>query len=275
MKRDSHEIPDPVDAYEAVFVPAMLDPLARDTLSRIAPRRGERMLDLACGTGIVARRAAPLLGKDGAVLGVDISPEMLAKAASLPAPGGARIEWRQGDATALDLAPGRFDIVVCQQGLQYIPDRAAAVAQCARMLAEGGRVVISVWRALEHSPLFNDLVAAEARHLEKLGVTYEELAAPFLMDSADELRGLAAAAGLRQVAVTPTTIEARFASAESFVRDVEVAYASLMPQFADDPAALWDFVEKVERDMREPIERYRDGEGLRFPMTAHVATAAR
>lgn len=275
MKSDSHAVASPVDAYEAVFVPAMLDPLMQATMGHIGARGGERMLDLACGTGIVSRRVAPLLGREGRVLAVDISPEMLAKARSLPAPEGAPVEWRQGDATALDLPEGGFDLVVCQQSLQYMSDRASAIREARRMLVDGGRAVFSVWRALEHCSLFDVLVESELRHLEKLGVTYEDVAAPFLMDSAEELRDLVAAAGMRQLAVTETTIEARFPSAAGFVEDVEVAYASIMPQFTDNADALEEFVGNVEHDMRVTIERYRVGEGVRFPMKTHIATAVR
>ena len=269
------EVPSPVDAYEAVFVPAMLDPLARASMRHIGARSGERILDLACGTGIMARRLAPALGRNGRILGVDVSPEMLAKARALPAPAGAPIEWREGDATALELPEGAFDLVVCQQSLQYIPAPAAALAECRRMLADRGRAVLSVWRALRHAPLFEALVDAEARHLEKLGVTYEELAAPFRMDDAGALQALLEAAGLRQVTVAEIAIEARFPSAERFVEDVEIAYASVMPQFAEDPGALRTFIANVERDMRSTVERYRDGAGVRFPMKAHIATARR
>lgn len=275
MDQQTQAILSPVNAYEAVFVPAMLDPLARITIKQIEVRRGERLLDLACGTGIVARHVAPLLGEDGTIVAVDVSPEMLAKARSLPTPAGARIEWREGDATNLDLPDGTFDIVICQQGLQYLSDPAAGVAECRRTLTDRGRVAFSTWRSLEHAPLFKDMCEVEARHLEKLGVTYEELAAPFLMDSADELRKLFETAGFRQVAVTEVPMEARFPSAANFVKDVEGAYASVMPQFAEDPSAFEDFVEKVERDMRATVERYRDGDGVRFPMKAHLTTAHR
>ncbi|HZD27010.1 MAG TPA: methyltransferase domain-containing protein [Alphaproteobacteria bacterium] len=275
MDQYAHDIPSPVDAYETVFVPAMLDPLARAAMDHIDARQGARALDLACGTGIVARRLAPVLGADGAIVAVDISAEMLAKARALPAPDGAPIEWREDDATALDLPEGTFDIVVCQQSLQYMSDRPAVAAECRRMLADGGRAILSVWRALEHSPLFRELVEVEARHLGKLGVTYEELAAPFLMDSAEELHDLLAAAGFRQIAVNELAIEARFPSAASFVRDVEIAYASVMPQFVQDPGAFEDFVRKVEHDMRAPVKRWRDGDGVRFPMKTHIATASR
>lgn len=273
MKQHIQDIPSPVDGYETVFVPAMLDPLARVTMREIDAGRGERLLDLACGTGVVARRVAPLLGEEGEIVAVDISPEMLAKARALSTPAGASIEWREGDATNLDLPDDGFDTVICQQGLQYLDDPAAGVSECRRVLKDHGRALFSTWRGLSHASLFQELVETEARYLNKLGVTYEELAEPFLMDSADDLHRLAEEAGFRQVAVTELTIEARFPSAARFVEDVEVAYASLMPQFVEDAGAFRDFVEKVEADMHEAVERYRDGDGLRFPMKAHLATA--
>lgn len=274
MTPRAQDVLDPVDAYETVFVPAMLDPLARATLRRAEARKGERMLDLGCGTGIVSRRFAPALGRGGRIVAVDISAGMLAKARSLPAPAGAPIDWREADAAGLDLPDAAFDLVVCQQSLQYMPDRGAAAAEAARVLAAGGRAVFSVWRALEHCSLFEALVEAECRHLEKLGVTYEELAAPFLMDDAEALRALLAEAGFARVEVAEASIEARFPSAAGFVEDVEIAYASVMPQFAEDPSAFEAFVASVERDLRPALERYRDGEGVRFPMKTHVATAS-
>lgn len=273
MTQDIQQIPSPVDAYDAVFVPAMLDPLLKATMRHIGARRGERVLDLACGTGIVARRLAPLVGGEGVIVAVDVSPEMLARARSLPVPAGARVEWLRGDATALELGDDTFDLSVCQQGLQYFADPAAGLAESRRTLRDGGRVVASTWRGLAHAPLFEQLVEVEARHLEQLGVTYEELAAPFLMDGAEDLRGLFEAAGFEHVVVTEATVEARFPSAARFVEDVEVAYASVMPQFAEDPAALQDFVARVERDMRTTVERYRVGAGIRTPMKTHITTA--
>lgn len=273
MQEHIQDIPSPVDAYETIFVTAMFDELARTTVNAGNPREGERLLDLACGTGIVARRAAPLLGENGAVVAVDVSPEMLAKARSLRHPSGARIEWREGDAMNLDLPEDAFDIATCQQGLQYLSDPAKGVAECKRVLTDRGRAIFSTWRSLEHSPLFEELVAVEARHLEELGVTYKEIAEPFLMDDTSTLHRLFEAAGFGEIAITEATVEARFPSATNFVEDVEVAYASLMPQFAEDPRAFRNFVEKVERDMSDVVEHYRDGDGVRFPMRTHITTA--
>src|SRR5438552_1035927 len=137
--------PSPAEIFESYFVPAIFAPWARVLLEYAAPRPGDRVLDLACATGIVARQVAPVVGPSGRVVALDINPGMLAVGASLPAPEGAAIEWRQGDAVALDLPTGAFDLVLCQQGLQFFSDRAAAVREMKRVLADGGRVVLSLW----------------------------------------------------------------------------------------------------------------------------------
>lgn len=275
MDRERMAAMRPPDIYESVFVPAMFEPLARMTLDRARLSAGERVLDLACGTGIVARHAAPIVGDQGGVSAVDIRPGMIAKAASLPQPPGATIRWIEGDATALDLDDASFDVVLCQQGLQFFGDKAAAVAEMHRVLAPGGRLVLAVWRGLEHLTLFRDLTEAEARHLGKLGVPYEDIAAPFLFDNPDAIRGLLEDGGFEAVEISEASLPVAFPSAEHFVEDVELAYASVMPQFVENPAAFAAFVEAVDRDVRPAVERYRDGDGVAFTLATHLVTAHR
>lgn len=122
-------------------------------LEYAAPQPGERALDLACGTGSVARHVAPLVGAEGKVVALDINPEMLAVGRALPAPEGATIEWQEGNAIALALPDGSFDLVLCQQGLQFFSDRAASLREMRRVLTDGERVVLSVWQALQRHPV--------------------------------------------------------------------------------------------------------------------------
>src|SRR5215472_13290367 len=109
----------PAQLFDQFFRPTLFTPWARSLLQRAAPQSGEQVLDLACGTGTVAQLAAPLVGAEGSVVGVDINPGMLAVAQGQPKPPGTAITWRQGDATALDLPDDSFDLVLCQQGLQF------------------------------------------------------------------------------------------------------------------------------------------------------------
>lgn len=262
----------PAEMYELFFGPALFTPWASVLVDRAAPHPGERVLDLACGTGIVTRQVAPAVGPHGRIVAVDLSPQMLAVARRLPVPGGATVEWREGDAVALDLPDGAFDLVLCQQGLQFFSDRAAAAGGMRRVLAEGGRAVVAVWRGIEHHPLLAASTVAVARHL---GVPATELDAPFSFGDAGELHRLLTAAGFARVEIRTHSLDAHFPSADAFVATTTIAAAAVLPAYAQvvaDPASRSTLVEVATDASRELLERFRDGDGLTFPWFAHVAT---
>jgi ubiquinone/menaquinone biosynthesis C-methylase UbiE len=120
-----------------------------------APQEGDRLLDVACGTGPIARQAAPFVGPTGRVVGLDLNAGMLEIARSMPMPESISLEWRQGDATALPFQNASFDVVCCSQGLQFFPDRAAALGEMFRVLAPVGRLALAVWRGIEHQPFYS------------------------------------------------------------------------------------------------------------------------
>lgn len=263
----------PAERYEEFFGPTLFGPWASVLVDRAAPRAGERVLDLACGTGIVTRRVAPAVGPAGSVVGVDASPDMLVVARRLPVPGDVPVQWRQGDATALDLPDGAFDLLLCQQGLQFFPDRPAAAREMRRVLSAEGRAVVSVWQGVHRHPLLAASSAAVAHHL---GVPITDVDTPFSFGDADELRRLLEDAGFHRVEVTAETLEARFPSAEEFVAMTTVAAAAVLPAYAhvvSDPAARAALIRVSTEATRDLIERHRDGEGLIVPWAAHVATA--
>src|SRR5215218_1556352 len=185
------------ELYERDLVPAIFGPWVEDLLAAadvrpgarvldVACGPGARVLDVACGTGVVARAAAPRVGPTGAVVGLDLSPAMLAAAAALPSVAGAPIAWQEGNALALPFADRSFDVVVCQQGLQFFPDRLAAMREMRRVLVPGGRVALAVWRPIEHSPGFAVFADALDRHIGP-----DLLAGPFSLGRG----GAASAAG--------------------------------------------------------------------------------
>jgi ubiquinone/menaquinone biosynthesis C-methylase UbiE len=118
---------DPAETYEPYLGPAIAHPWTRVLLEIAAPQRVERILDVACGTGSAARHVAPMVGIEGKVVALDVSPAILAVARALPEPSGATIEWLEGNAIHLEVPSGAFDLVLCQQGLQFFPDRAACI----------------------------------------------------------------------------------------------------------------------------------------------------
>jgi ubiquinone/menaquinone biosynthesis C-methylase UbiE len=267
------EKPTPPEVYERVLVPAVLQALATRVVDLAAPREGERVLDLACGTGIVARTVAPIVGAAGSVVGVDVLPPMLAVARSVPAPDGASIEWREGDATVLDLADSSFDLVICQQGLQFFPDRVVA-SEVLRVLAPGGRFVAAVWQGIDRQPFWKAFTEIEAANLAPLGLTRDDVTLPFSWGDPDALRELLTDTGFDQVELTTTTIEANFA-AESFVEDLEYPYGVLVPGFLEDPDAFATYVDAVREESRGVLSRYRRGDRIVFETPANLAFARR
>lgn len=148
------------DTYDEVLVPRLFTPCAEILLSRLALRPGETLLDVACGTGIVVRLAAPLLGPAGRVIGRDINEAMVVRARShAPPPRSARLEFGVSPAAPLDLDDESVDAVTCQQGLQFFPEPDAALAEMRRCLRPSGRVGIAVWFGVEECPLWAALEA--------------------------------------------------------------------------------------------------------------------
>jgi SAM-dependent methyltransferase len=268
------QAPSPAHAYQDFFGPAIFEPLRAHVIELAAPRRAERVIDVACGTGIVTRALAERVGPGGRVVGVDLNPMMIEVARSLPAPAGA-IEWREGDGTALDLPDAAFDLACCQQGLQFFPDRAAGAAELRRVLATGGRAVVAAWQGLDAHPLYAALADAEEPHLAALGVeiTRAELTAPFSLGDAGALRALLTGAGFGEVEIATRTIQARFPGADRFVERMEHAYAAVMPRFAADPAAFQAYLDAIARDTRPIVESHRDGDDVVIPMHANIALA--
>lgn len=148
--------------YERGFVPAIGAPFAADLVAAAALREGERVLDVACGTGIVARLAADQVAPGGTVSGLDINPAMLSVARSVAESSGRSIRWYESSAEAMPLPDAAFDVVFCQLGLMFIPDRKAAVREMRRVLVPGGRALVSTARP---NALFDAMDEAMARHI--------------------------------------------------------------------------------------------------------------
>ena len=263
--------PNPAEVYEQYFGPALFGPWARVLLEYAAPQSGERVLDMACGTGIVTRHVAPMVGAAGQVVGLDISPAMLAVARALPAPGGAAIEWQEGNALTLGLPDAAFDLVLCHQGLQFFPDRAAAVREMRRVLRNGGRVALSVWQDLQHHPVFAAVYEATAR---RLNAPISAVALPFSFGDAEALRALLSAAGFQRITITPQSLQANFPAPERFVHLAVLGSAATVPTFAQlDTAARATLVEAVTLESEATVHHYREGDRLIFPMSTHIAVA--
>lgn len=188
--------------YQRYFVPAIGAPLAASLIRQADLHSGERVLDVACGTGIVTRLAVEQVGDTGTIAGLDPNPGMLAVARSVT-PTGTGIEWHQAGAEKMPLSDESFDVVLCQMGLQFVPDKDAALREMYRVLVPGGRLVINLPGPTPRP--FTVLEKAFAKHIgaEPAGFVNQV----FSLSDTDEIKRLAVDAGFDDVAVRAETGE--------------------------------------------------------------------
>ena len=251
--------------YEQWLVGPLFRPWAEMTVEaiRLSPR--DRVLDVACGTGIVARVAKEQIRDDGYVVGVDVSPGMLTVARAV-APD---IDWREGNAGALPLRDAeQFDVVVCQQGLQFFPDKQAAAAQMRRALTRAGRLAVSTWRSDEEIPFFRELREVAERHL---GPIVDQR---YSFGDAAPLEALLRDAGFREVRSRTQSRTIRFKDGTSFLPMNAMAFVGMSATgktMSDDERKA--IVEAITRDSEPVLQSYSDASGLAFELTTNFATA--
>ena len=264
-------MPNPAETYERSIVPYLFRPWAQVLIDRASVQPGERVLDVACGTGIVAREAAKIVGSAGKVVGVDVSPAMLAVAQEVAAGEGVSAEWRESDAGQLPSGDDSFDAVFCQQGLQFFPQRDAAVREMHRVLAPGGRALVSVWRDLELHPFFAALDEVMRAKLD-VGAA----AAPFALSDADELHRVLADAGFSEVSVEQVSMTSRYPDPERNLYETVQALAAVAPALQGlDEAERARVIEEVTDEMREANDAVTEGDHVVLEWHANVAAARR
>jgi ubiquinone/menaquinone biosynthesis C-methylase UbiE len=253
------------EMYERWLVAPLFRPWAEVTLDEVGLSPGDSLLDVACGTGIVARVARERLGGGERIVGVDVSAPMLAVARGV-APD---IDWREGNAIALPLEEGeRFDVVACQQGMQFFTDKPAAAAEMRRALAGGGRLAATTWRSEEENPFLRQLRAVAERHLGAIADQRHSFG------DADRLAALLAGAGFSEVRVRTVTRTIRFEDGVRFLRMNVMALIGMSAGAAAMGEAERERVLEAIVAESEPVSRrHADGPRLAFELGANLATA--
>jgi ubiquinone/menaquinone biosynthesis C-methylase UbiE len=259
------------DLYERYLVPAITSVWAADLVQRAALQVGERVLDAACGTGIVARLAAERVGAPGAVLGLDLNPGMLAIARALPPPSGASITWHEASVLAMPFSDATFDVILCQLGLQFFPDRPQALREMRRVLVPGSRLLLSVFGPIEHNPATHALIGALERHLGVEAAAIKR--AEHGLADTQELRDLAATAGFADVRIDTVTHEVHFPSVREYVR-IQLAATPLDTLMRERPREQQGrLVDALVADVAPALQSHlRNGE-LVFPQECHILAA--
>jgi SAM-dependent methyltransferase len=261
---------DAVSHYDDVLVPRMFRPWAELLLDEVALARGEAVADIACGPGTVARVAAARVGPGGRVVAFDFSPAMIAIARGKPpVEGGANIEYGEAPADRLPVDDASFDVVTCQHGLQFFPDRPSAVAEMRRVLRGSGRAAIAVWGEIDSCPPFAAMADAIGDVLgQDLADRYR--AGPWAV-TGDEVMALLDGAGFSRVTGQRRTLPVVF----------ERGAAHLLPTLlatgiAGDIRAL---SEDQRSELFTALERrlapISTGPEVRSKVTAHLSIGSR
>ncbi len=261
--RETFQIPLAIaEAYERRFVPSIFAEWAPHTLDAAGATHGSRLLDVACGTGIVARTGAERVGPGGVVVGVDLNEAMLTVARRI----APEIDWRQGDVDDLPVEDAAFDAVTCQMAMMFFPDRAAAFRQMRRALAPAGRIGVVVPTGLNTQPAYRVFVDVAVRHAGSGAASL--LGTYWSCGDLDELGRQAEDAGLRIVETRTRTGTATFASCDEFVA-TEIDASPLAERIDTDVR------ERIMRDTRAALARYTTGQGdFAVPLLCHVVSAA-
>lgn len=254
----------PAENYERFFVPAIAAPLARDLVRVAALRPGERVLDVACGTGVVARLAKTLVGPTGTVAGLDLNPGMLAVARSAT-PSGTPIVWHEASAEAMPVPDASFDVVLCQMGLQFMPDKHAVLSEMGRVLVPGGRLIVNVPGPTP--PVFGVLKEALERHAGADAAGFVEVV--FSLHDTAEIEDLIAGSGFHDVSVRADTTALHLPAPEEFLWQYvnSTPLAGALSQLADDRRGL------LERDVVAKWQEFVRGNGMLLQVRTVVATA--
>jgi ubiquinone/menaquinone biosynthesis C-methylase UbiE len=253
------------EMYEQWLVGSLFRPWAELTLNELKLAPGDRVLDIACGTGIVARVAKERLGDTRSIVGVDVSPDMLTVASAV----APEVEWRSGNATDLPLKDGeQFDVVVCQQGLQFFADKPAAVAQMRRALADAGRLAVSTWRPDNEIPFFRELREVAERHLGDI------VDGRHSFGETAPLEALLWNGGFREVQSKTISLTIRFDGDAPILRLNTMALVGMSAKGKTlDDQQRGKVLDAIMRESEPVLQRYANGSGLAFELSTNLATA--
>jgi SAM-dependent methyltransferase len=259
---ETFQIPlEAAEMYEAKFVPALFAEWAPRLTDAAAVKRGDAVLDVACGTGIVARTAADIVGSDGRVVGLDLNEAMLAVAARVR----PDLEWRQGDVARLPFADGEFDAVLCQMALMFFPDRARALREMSRVVTPNGTVAICVPASLDAQPAYGPFVEMAARHAGPDAISL--LSTYWSCGDLGALTSAIESGGLRVTHAQTVAGVARFASPDELVA-TEVESTPLIDRISDQVYAT------IRAEATEVLAAYITTAGtLDAPLVAHLVAA--
>jgi ubiquinone/menaquinone biosynthesis C-methylase UbiE len=250
--------------YERYFVPKIATPVSVALLEAAALRPGERVLDVACGTGLIARLAAERVGSSGTVTGLDLSQDMI-NVARVVSPSDIR--WHVGDAASLPFADDSYDAVLCQMGLMFMQDRHTAVAEMRRATAAGGRVAVNTPGVIQ--PLFALMEQALVDHISAdIGGFVQ---AVFSMHNPRDVASLLHDAGLIDVTATESTATLNLGAPAEFLWQ----YINLTPMGLLVAQASREAQEAMESQVVKSWQPFLRNDAISIKLPTVVASGRR
>ena len=250
------------EAYHRYIGKTIVSPWTEDLIEAAGVKPGHHVLDVACGTGLVAQEAARKVGDVGRVVGLDVNRGMLDMARSI---GEQPIEWQQGDVAEMPFGDSEFDVVLCNQGLQFFADKSGALKEMNRVLKPRGRMALNVFRSIEHCPWQRAVADALERHVSP--ETAAVIRWSFSLDDPDEIRGLILGAEFQEVHIR---IESKWIHHPSIAEFLPGYLAStpVADLFTDDKV-----LSVLLTDVSDSLRQHIDDDGLAAPVQCHVVTA--
>lgn len=258
------DVRSPAEIYDARFVPALFAHWGPIVAAEAGVSKGDRVLDVACGTGALTLAAAKIAGSSGAVVGLDPNSDMLAVARAKP----AAIEWLEGMAESLPFPDNRFDAVVSQFGFMFFEDKRKAISEMMRVLKPGGRLAVAVCDAVENSPGYSAFALLLDRLFGKeVGNAFR---APFSLGNAGRLNRICDEADLAGTEIVRRNGKVRFASIDDLV-STERACVWTLGGILDDQQ-----FERLRKESQTALCPFLVGDGaIEFDMPALIISAGK
>lgn len=254
------------EIYENQKVPVMFGPLAEATLKIVPVAQDDAILDVACGTGILARKVRERIGSSARIAGVDLNESMISAARNLTDAYARSCEWHVSSVNELPFEDGDFSRIFCQQGFQFFPDETVALGEMKRVMRPGGLMAMTIWSG--PSVLFSVMADALAKYVDKQTAT--KLLIPFAYEGRETLQGLLTELGFSDTSRTEIAID----------RVIENPETSLSMEIMGNPVGPL-VAEKGEEAMQRIVEHtldglseYRQGTTLIVPQNSHLFQAS-
>lgn len=266
MAQDSFQLNEKAaKQYEKNSVAAVFGPLAEITLDHIPLFDDDVILDAACGTGIVARKAREKIGPKPRIIGVDLNKGMIETAQSLSDPYSRSCEWHTADITKIPFDDATFSVAICQQGLQFFPDKKAALLELQRVLKPEGRLVFTVWDSA--NVLFKSLAVSLGKHIGHGAV--QQILAPFSYNDGAAISDLVSDAGYCDVSVKTLSVDRTLAASKSTIHNQIMANpaGAAVAEKGDEVMAL------IVDEVFSSLSDCRHGANFIIPQSTHLVQA--